>query len=90
MSPGRLESCFPLMAKLFAVCVCACACVHLTPIKAQPRFLSMREHLPQSDSKHPRVGGMGEGSSLQALWGAPARKQSMMTERKHCNTQMNP
>lgn len=46
--------------------------VYLAPIKAQPRLLAMREHLPESDSKHPCVCGVGERSGLQTLWGAPA------------------
>lgn len=76
-------SVYPLMAQLLLMCVCVRACVHLAPIKAQPRLLSVCEHLPQSDSKHPRVSGVREGSSLQALWGAPAREQtSTMTEEQ--------
>lgn len=44
---------------------------YLAPIEAQPRLLAMSKHLPQSDSKHPRVSGMRERSGLQTLWGAP-------------------
>lgn len=45
--------------------------VYLAPVEAQPRLLAMGEHLPQGNSKHPRVCGMGERPGLQTLWSTP-------------------
>lgn len=45
--------------------------VYLAPVEAQPRLLAVCEHLPQGDSKHPRVCGVGERPGLQTLWSAP-------------------
>ncbi len=56
--------------------LCVCVCVYLAPIKTQPRLLAMCEHLPESDSKHPCVCGMGECAGLQTLRGAPASERN--------------
>lgn len=53
-----------------------CMCAHLAAIEAQPWLLTVREHLPESDSEHPRVGGMRERPRLQAFWSAPARMRA--------------
>lgn len=47
----------------------------LAPVEAQPRLLAVSEHLPQGNSEHPRVCGVGEGPGLQALWSAPETPQ---------------
>lgn len=51
--------------------MCVCISTHLAPIKAQPRLLSVAEHLPQSDPKHPGIRRVRESTRLQRLWSTP-------------------
>ena len=44
---------------------------HLCAVVAEPRFLSVGEHLPQCHPKHPGVAGMGELAHLKTLGGTP-------------------
>lgn len=61
-------------------------CLHLAPIKAQPRLLSVGEHLPQSDPEHPGIRRMGESTRLQRLRSTPGarrgRRQRFETENR--------
>ena len=67
------------------MCVCVCVymgvCLYLATIEAQPWLLSVSEHLPQRDPKHPRVAGVGEGPGLQALRGTPAHHREEVRDR---------
>lgn len=49
--------------------------VYLAPVEAQPRLLAVCEHLPQGNSKHPCVCGVGKRPGLQTLWSAPKTAQ---------------
>lgn len=45
--------------------------MHLAPIQTQPRLLSVGEHLPKGDPKHPGVRCVRESARLQRLWSTP-------------------
>ena len=59
--------------------------MHLTPIKAHPRLLSMGEHLPQRHPKHPGIRRMRETARLQRLGGAPGGRREK-NEHEQCHS----
>lgn len=57
-----------------------CSKMHLAPIQTQPRLLSVGEHLPKGDPKHPGVRCVRESARLQRLWSTPGEIGGKTTE----------
>lgn len=50
--------------------------MYLSAWQPEPGLLTVGEHLPQGDAKHPHVWGMREGANTKTLRCTPARKEN--------------